>query len=107
MFAKEFPVSDAVQLQVVRLPGKSCSRPRRRLDHWSLRVSPIPHDYGAIVLTGRVFGHPEFSDNSEIVTSPLWVIVRTESGDLAYTNTAVYELSAAHPDLMAALLESD
>lgn len=100
-------MSDAVQLQVVPLPDKSCSKPTRRLAQWSLRLSPSPDDHGAIVLTGRVFGHPDFADDTEIVTSPLWLIVRTETADLAYTNTAVYELSAAHPDLIAALLEPD
>jgi len=100
-------VSDAVQLQVVPLPDKSFSKPRRRLDHWSLRVSPFPYDHGAIVVTGRAFGHTECADGTEIVTNPLWLIVRTETADLAYTNTAVYELGAAHPDLVAALLESD
>ncbi|MBV9082682.1 MAG: hypothetical protein JOZ62_08410, partial [Acidobacteriaceae bacterium] len=59
-----------------------------------------------IVVTGRAFGHPEFVDGTEIVTNPLWLIVRTETADLAYTN-AVYELCAAHPDLIAALLEPD
>ena len=100
-------MSDAVELQVVPLPDDSCNKPSCRLEYWSLRVSPFPHDRGAIILTGRVFCHPEFSDNSEIVTSPLWLIVRTDTADLAYTNTAVYELSAAHPHLIAALLESD
>ena len=99
-------MSDAVQLQVVPLPDKSFSKPRRRLDHWSLRVSPFPYDHGAIVVTGRAFGHTECADGTEIVTNPLWLIVRTETADLAYT-TAVYELGAAHPDLIAALLESD
>lgn len=98
---------DAVQLQVVLLMDKSCNKPSCRLEYWSLLVSPFPHDTGAIALTGRVFGHPEFADNSEIVTSPLWLIVRTETADLAYTNIAVYELGAAHPDLIAALLEPD
>lgn len=97
-------MSNAVQLQVVPLSDESCNKPSCRLEYWSLRVSPFPHDRGAIVLTGRVFGHPEFA---EIVTRPLWLIVRTETADLAYTNTAVYELSAAHPDLIAALLEPD
>ena len=96
-------MSDAVQLQVV----PSCSKPRRRLYHWSLRVSPFPHDRGAIVVTGRAFGHPEFADGTEIVTNPLRLIVRTETADLAYTNTAVYELCVAHPDLIVALLEPD
>jgi hypothetical protein len=58
-------------------------------------------------LAGRVFGHPELPNGTEIVTNPLWLIVRTESADFAYTNTAVYELSAAHPDVIAALLEPD
>lgn len=100
-------MSDAVRLEVDPLPDNSCSEGYCRLDHWSLRVSPFPHQQGAIVLTGRVFGHPEFADGSEIVTNPLWLIVRTETADLAYTNTAVYELSAAHPDLIAALLEPE
>ncbi|HSU32696.1 MAG TPA: hypothetical protein VLJ11_15815 [Bryobacteraceae bacterium] len=100
-------MSDAAQLQVVPLPDKSSSKPRRRLDHWSLRVSPIPHDHGAIVLTGRVFGHPEVANGTEIVTSPVWLIVCTETADFAYTDTAVYELSTAHPDLIAALLKPD
>ena len=67
---------------------------------------PFPYDHGAIVVTGRAFGHTECADGTEIVTNPLWLIVRTETADLAYT-TAVYELGAAHPDLIAALLESD
>ena len=100
-------MSDAVQLQVVPLMDKSCSKPKCRLEHWSLRVSPSLHDHGATVLIGRVSGHPELADDSEIVTSPLCLIVRTETADLAYTNTAVYELGAAHPDLIAALLEPD
>ncbi|HZQ54060.1 MAG TPA: hypothetical protein VFB14_17795 [Bryobacteraceae bacterium] len=99
-------MSDAVQLQVVPVPDNTCRKPRHRLDHWSLRVSPIPHDWGGILLTGRVFGHAEFADNSEIVTSPLWLMVRTEAADLGYTNAAVYELCAAHPDLVAALLQA-
>ena len=100
-------MNDAVELQLVPLPDEPCNKPSCRLEYWSLRVSPFPHDLGAIVLTGRVFGHREFADGSEIVSSPLWLIVRTETADLAYTNTAVYELSAAHPDLIAALLEPD
>jgi hypothetical protein len=99
-------VSNAVQLQVVPLPDESCNKPVCRLEYWSLRVSPFPHDRGAIVLTGRVFGHREFADGTGIVTSPLWLIVRTEAADLAYTNAAVYELCAAHPDLISALLEA-
>jgi hypothetical protein len=54
-----------------------------------------------------MFGHPEIANGTEIITSPLWLIVRTETADFAYTNTGVYELSAAHPDLIAALLEPD
>jgi hypothetical protein len=53
-----------------------------------------------------VSGHRGFADGTEIVTSPLWLIMRTETADLACTNTAVYELCAAHPDLIAALLEA-
>lgn len=83
------------------------NKPVRRLEHWSLRVSPFPDDPGAIVLTGRVFGHPDFADDTDIATTPLWLIVRTGTADLTYTNTAVYELRAAHPDLIAALLEPD
>ena len=98
---------DAVELQAVPLPDEPCNKPSCRLEYWSLRVSPFPRDRGAIVLTGRVFGHPEFANGTEIVTSPVWLIVRTESADFAYTNTAVYELCAAHPDLIAALLEPD
>jgi hypothetical protein len=98
-------VSHAVQLQIVPLPDESGNNASCRLEYWSLRVSPYPHDRGAIVLTGRVFGHREFADGTEIVTSPLWLIVRTETADLAYTNAAVYELFAAHPDLIAAFLE--
>jgi hypothetical protein len=54
-----------------------------------------------------VFGHAEFANGTEIVTNPLWLIIRTETADLAYTNNAVYELCAAHPDLIAAFLEPD
>jgi hypothetical protein len=89
------------------LPAESCNEPSCRLEYWSLRVSPFPHDRGAIVLTGRPFGHPDFADGTEIVTSRLRLIVRTETADLAHTNSAVYELCAAHPDLIAALLEPD
>jgi hypothetical protein len=39
-----------------------------------------------------VFGHPEFADGTEIATSPLWLVVRTETADL---------------DLITALLEAD
>jgi hypothetical protein len=100
-------VSDAVQLRVVPLADKSCNKPSCQLDQWSLRISPFPRDHGAIVLAGHVFGHPEVANGTEIVTTPLWLIARTETADFAYTNTAVYELSAAHPDLIAALLEPD
>src|SRR5690242_20012447 len=104
---RSFLVRNAVELHVVRLPGESCNKPSYRLGYWSLRVSPFSHDRSAIALTGRVFGHPEFANGTEIVTSPLWLIIRTETADLAYTNTAVYELCAAHPDLIAAFLEPD
>ena len=97
-------MSDAVPSTAVP-SEESCSNVSCRLDNWSLRVSPFPRDRGAIVLTGRVFGHLEFVNGTEIVTSPLWFIVRTETADLAYTKTTVYELSAAHPDLIAAFLE--
>ena len=100
-------MTNALQLQVVPLPDESRNEPCCRLACWSLRVSPSPHGYGATVLIGRVLGHPELADDSEIVTSPLCLIVRTEAADLAYTNTAVYELGVAHPDLIAALLEPD
>ena len=89
------------------MPDRLCNKPSGRLEHWYLRVSPFPNDHGAIVLTGRVFDHPEFANGTEIVTSSLSLIVRTETADLAYTNTAVYELSAAHSDLIATLLEPD
>ena len=59
------------------------------------------------LLTGRVFDDPEFADGTDIVTSPLRLIVRAETADLAYTQTAVYELSAVHPDLITAFLEAD
>ena len=98
---------DAVELQAVPLPDESCNKPSCRLEYWSLRVSPFSHDRCTIALTGRVFGHPEFANGTEIVTRPLWLIIRTETTDLAYTNTAVYELSAVHPDLIGALLEPD
>ena len=100
-------MSDAVQLQIAPFPDRLCNKPSGRLEHWSLRVSPFPDDHGAIVLTARVFDHPEFANGTEIVTGPLWLIIRTETADLAYTNTAVYELCAAHPDLIAAFLEPD
>lgn len=67
----------------------------------------LPARRGVIALAGRVFGHSEFANGTEIVTSPLWLIIRTETADLAYTNTAVYELCAAHPDLIAAFFEPD
>jgi hypothetical protein len=54
-----------------------------------------------------VFDDPEFADGTDIVTSPLRLIVRAETADLAYTQTAVYELSAVHPDLITAFLEAD
>ena len=100
-------MSNAVQSQIVPLPDESGNNASCRLEHWSLRVSPFPDDHGAIVLTARVFDHPEFANGSEIVTGPLRLIIRTETADLAYTNTAVYELCAAHPDLIAAFLEPD
>ena len=100
-------MSDAVHLHGVPSPEESCSKPRCRLHHWSIRVSPFACDRGAIVLTGRLFGHPEFTDGTDIVTSPLWLILRTETADLAYTNSAVYELSAVDPDFIAAFLDAD
>jgi hypothetical protein len=84
-----------------------CSKPGCRLEHWSLRISPFPRDHGAIVLTGRAFGHPDFADGTAIITSPLRLIVHTETADLAYTNTTVYELSAADPDLITVFLDEN
>ena len=59
----------AVELQAVPLPDESCNKPSCRFEYWSLRVSPFPHDRGPIALTGRVFGHPEVANGTEIVTS--------------------------------------
>ena len=92
---------------IYTLRQRTRSKPRCRLDDWSLRVPPFVSDCGAIVLTGRVFGHCEFADGTKIVTGRLSLIVRTDTTDLAHTNSAVYELSAAHPDLIAAFLDAN
>ena len=60
-----------------------------------------------MVLAGRVYGHRHFPDGTSIVTSPLYVIVRSDAGDLAFTQNSIYKLSTAHPDLIRALLSEE
>lgn len=80
---------------------------RCRLENWSLQVSRHPRDAGAIVLTGLAYGHPDFPNGTSVVTSPLQIIVRTADADMAITQNTVYQLSAMHPDTVAALLDEN
>ena len=72
------------------------------LSHWwtVVQQTKLPWSIACLAI-------PRLPTSTEIITSPLWLIVCTETADFAYMNTAVYELSAANPDLIAAFLEAD
>ena len=78
-----------------------------RLSNWSLRLSGSMRQRGAVILTGRAFGHPHFPDGTQLATGPLEIILRTADGDLAVTQNSMYKLSTVHPDLLDALLRSE
>lgn len=78
-----------------------------RLENWSLRISPDPGNPDATVIVGCVYGHEEFPDGTPIVTSPLEIILRTESEDLAVTRNSLYRLSTLDPDYLKSLLEGN
>lgn len=71
-----------------------------RLENWSV-VSPQTDPYKApelcsLVLRGNVYGHPNFEDGKEIITST--IVETTDDGKIKTYSGNVYELGEVDPE---------